>query len=333
MDLVEVYYDNGNAPKGYSKTAEFLSMDEIYDRLNVREKRRKLHEVGKTMTVNIERANGNQFLNMGITTIPIKRLRHVTTFDPLSQILHTESLLGLGNLLFWSAEICEDDINTARQLALEKVQSMEETQVSLDDIEKQIGNSPAFDNSASRYGNFVFSFPLSEILSEYKEQHCGGAEPHIRMLRTDMYKQEIAHTVVIHSPDIDLYNESPLVPTLPGHGESPPFVYWREEDGVLCWKPESTCSALKLESSGGVCRKRECPVRCTYRQCYHVNSPWNFLVLAFHLPEGQSLKISKQRLLENLSACHPREPFMSPYKKITKSVAEAVITGLKEENE
>ncbi|KAA0713060.1 hypothetical protein E1301_Tti016467 [Triplophysa tibetana] len=51
--------------------------------------------------------------------------------------------------------------------------------------------SPAFDNEKSRYGNFRFTFPLTELMEEYRNEMCGGKNPVLREFKTIFYKQEI----------------------------------------------------------------------------------------------------------------------------------------------
>ncbi|CAH2299149.1 Hypothetical predicted protein [Pelobates cultripes] len=213
----------------YCKEGQFLSIDEEYNYLK---SERDLHEVGSAIISKISKLKFDQLFKMCLV-FAITRLRHVTTQDCLPDILslgyfNVNNSESSRRLCFWSAEVIPDDIEQARQWAFDYVQHMvtaEEAERFQEEIKGQFASSPAFDNSTSRYGNFMFSFALSDLLEAYQPQHCQNGEPQLRVLGTEMYTQEIAHIVVVHSPDTDLYHDLPRVETVPSTAESLPFIY------------------------------------------------------------------------------------------------------------
>ncbi|KAK3562824.1 hypothetical protein QTP86_010399 [Hemibagrus guttatus] len=62
-------------------------------------------------------------------------------------------------------------------------------------------NHPSNREHESRYGNYRFTFPLTDLMQWYKEQNCGGKDPVLRVYETITYKQEIVYAVLIHSPE------------------------------------------------------------------------------------------------------------------------------------
>ncbi|XP_069496568.1 uncharacterized protein [Ambystoma mexicanum] len=68
-----------------------------------------------------------------------------------------------------------------------------------DELRAMLTNAPSC-SSGSRDGSFQLSLGLWELLDAYGAQFCEGAEPELRVLATDLYKQEIAHCLVVHGP-------------------------------------------------------------------------------------------------------------------------------------
>ncbi|XP_077334491.1 uncharacterized protein LOC143975813 [Lithobates pipiens] len=285
--------------------------------------------------------------------MPVYNVKHVTTKNALDGILDEEGFRIIGNterrssglipeerpafqdLLYWGADITSEDLEKARQQAYEKVSKVidpKDAEKFSGELREQFGNSPAFRESVSRYGNFKFSFPLRDLLSWYKDQHCEGGEPQMRILGTELYDLKIAHCIVVHSPDTDKFNDFPEVPTVQGSSDPLPFVYWM--DGTLYWRPESTSIALKVTVSEDGVVRQECYKPCNFFNrdgtCFHTDdgiySVWNHLVLAFHLPNGH-LKIPKELLIENLTACDPDDIRLKEYR----AEAEKIIQDLREE--
>ncbi|KAK2843759.1 hypothetical protein Q7C36_011974 [Tachysurus vachellii] len=157
--------------------------------------------------------------------------------------------------------------------------------------------SPLFQLEKSRYGNYRFTFPLTDLMKWYKEQNCGGEEPVLRMHETITYKQEIVYTVLIHSPeDNERFGEYPLL-------EASEWV--RYQDGKIIWKAQAICETHCYQFVSG-------EAQGLYNHVFYV---WDQVSLVFHLPKPKALKIPKERLREALEACELDEIIdLSGYK-------------------
>ncbi|GAA6082776.1 uncharacterized protein LOC113640510 isoform X1 [Tachysurus ichikawai] len=145
--------------------------------------------------------------------------------------------------------------------------------------------SPLFQLEKSRYGNYHFTFPLTDLMKWYKEQNCGGEEPVLRMYETITYKQEIVYTVLIHSPeDNERFGEYPLL-------EASEWV--RYQDGKIIWKAQAICETHWFQFVSGEVQ----------RLIPHVSYVWDQVSLVFHLPKPKALKIPTERLIEALEVC------------------------------
>lgn len=304
--------------RGYQCSGKLLSIEETYNKLT--SLKGEIKTAGKTMTENIGSVRTDLSLRLPID-FPVMKLQHATDWESLQKILESKSFKGRGDherdkfkdLSFWSADICPKYIESARQQAFDKVRHVRNAERFQTEIKEQYASSPAFNQSASRYGNFRLSFPLSYLLSLYKTQHCRGEEPQLRILGTDIYKQEIAHYMVVHRPNIDQFNDLPIVPSVCG---PLPFVYWMEER--LFWRPESTSISLKLKISEEDCKVRpsDPPPRSRRsepwckKRAYEPRCVWNELVVAFHLPGNIRLQLPMSQLLTNLTPCDGLKPFL-----------------------
>ncbi|OCT93446.1 hypothetical protein XELAEV_18016515mg [Xenopus laevis] len=319
---------------GFFREKEFLSIKEIYYYLVFHSG--QMHKAGSQMISNIETTRCDLSLQ---STVPLEvvSLHHVTTQESMMEILDSEGFCGSAikygcfgedhpdiELCYWSAQVSESDIQKVLHDAIREVYQklpIYNERKFRTAIREQFANSPAFDAAKSRYGHFKFSFPLSEILSAYKDQFCSGSEPQLRMLGTTLYKQEIVHTVLVHSPGV--FHDLPLVETIDMESNPMPFVFRKWENGtkVLYWRPESTSSTLRVRVSDAWSGDNDCPEYCAwfqqYRSCCHRKDPcvWNHLVFAFHVPANGLFEFPEETLKENLSAClHdgpiPKEPQM-----------------------
>ncbi|KAF1378055.1 hypothetical protein PFLUV_G00185610 [Perca fluviatilis] len=91
--------------------------------------------------------------------------------------------------------------------------------------------SPAFLKS-SRLGSYRFHLPLEQVLEAYSQQFCFYAPPVMRVFNTTLYKQEVNHVVLVHSPDQDQFSDYPL---LTDH----PDAVCTYRDGCFIWRPEA----------------------------------------------------------------------------------------------
>ncbi|OCT96260.1 hypothetical protein XELAEV_18013935mg [Xenopus laevis] len=324
--------------------AKFLSVEEVDHCL--RNQPKSVNEAGRRMIRYIKKTIPDDFLQLGIT-LPITRLQHVTTEFSMRQIVQSgyfiaevstilPSNLPKSKFSCWSVQIPQEQIEEAQQEAFLVVQGMVPENNAREFEEKfnaQFANSPAF-SDASRYGNFKFSLSLSDLLSEYKELHCPDSEPEFRVLGTAMYKQEIAHIVLVHSPTTTQFNDLPFVPIIERNAKPLPFVFRSQEDGKFYWRPESTADVLKMRISKNQCRMRECPVNCSYYDngrclhCLQTYTVWNHLIFAFHLPENEPLRIQREKLKESLSACDILDPYMKEGRTYKRQEAGEIIRSL-----
>ncbi|XP_063809865.1 uncharacterized protein LOC135028622 [Pseudophryne corroboree] len=295
---------------------------------------------GRRMFETLGQVRPHHFQHMQVS-FPITHLQHVTGRRSMDGIYSLGGFIAkqhdrrpeLNDLSFWSVDVSSHDMEAAREEAYEAVRRVvtpADGENYRREIKEQFANSPAF-LKTSRYGNFRFSFPLSDLLAQYKSQFCGGEEPQLRILGTDLYRQEIAHYIVVHGPDADQYMDLPVVLSVTSGSGPLPFVYWM--DGTLHWRPESTSLALKVKISEDVFVTRECYKLCdwytTRGDCVHdTYSVWNHLVFAFHIPKGQHLKIPKQDLRKNLSVCGKGDPFLGTETTLSAIEAQDIINSL-----
>ncbi|XP_026998800.2 uncharacterized protein LOC125138349 [Tachysurus fulvidraco] len=187
---------------------------------------------------------------------------------------------------WWDLKIKEEEIRAAETGYMEtnftnEAQELNEQKPFLE----KFTTSPLFQLEKSRYGNYRFTFPLTDLMKWYKEQNCGGEEPVLRMYETITYKQEIVYTVLIHSPgDNKRFGEYPLL-------EASEWV--RYQDGKIIWKAQAICETHRYQFVSG-------EVQSLNTHLFYV---WDQVSLVFHLPKPKALKIPTERLIEALEAC------------------------------
>ncbi|XP_075122517.1 uncharacterized protein LOC142196197 [Leptodactylus fuscus] len=295
--------------EGYFKKKELLLLDEIPPILR---KEQNLNKGGKAMLSYMDLTHD---FNCMQVSFPITKVQHVTTEEHMSNILESQCIRARNrrkefeDLSFWSVHISDDVVSTAFEEVYESQKENYNLMFYYSDIRKQFATSPAFKNHESRYGNFVFSFLLSDLIGLYKAQHCGGKMPMFKYLGTDLFKKEIAHYIVIHSPDSKKFDDLLQVPRYKTTSYSSPYpVYWSNEN--LYWRPESTSEELTVFLSSSP------SIDLHHHENFKRYCVWNNLVFAFHFPEGSYLQIPREKLLENLSACQATE---TPYLGDTKT--------------
>ncbi|XP_036373355.1 uncharacterized protein LOC118770061 [Megalops cyprinoides] len=224
----------------------------------------------------------------------VTRASHFTYQTGMEGIVNSGGFLpGRDKLLWWSIEVDDDDITAAEKRFLQslfpnRTEAQAEKQKP---FLQQFTTSPAFLKS-SRYGNFKFTFDLKELLHEYRKQMCNGEKPILRVYETMLYKQEIIHSVIIHSPDTHEFDEYPIFPT--GLHD---FL-----DGTIVWCPEAMSGTHRYELITDV---EENTVHARDVGCNPTQYVWNNLTLAFHI---KSLKFDKATLVSKLSACKIKDP-------------------------
>lgn len=311
----------------------------------------QLNDGGRKMLERLEQVKLHHFQHTQFPFL-VSNLQHVTDLFSMYEVYKQDGFKAteiqsrpeFKDLSFWSASISLDDIDGGRQRALENVKGLLSPEMAImyeEKVREQFANSSAFNQSASRYGNFKFSFPLSELLSLYQAslQDLGFwyGEPELRILGTDIYKTEIAHYILVHSPDVTEFSDLPIVPSYDQNSCGPlPFVY--RKMGSLYWRPESTASALKIKITEQGSIINECCLNCdffiTNGYCRHteegIYSVWNHLIFAFHLPGDRLLKVPKHQLLQKLTTCNTEEPYLGK-ESLEPEAARKIIQRLKED--
>ncbi|XP_060735390.1 uncharacterized protein LOC132852299 [Tachysurus vachellii] len=182
---------------------------------------------------------------------------------------------------WWSLKIGEEEIRAA------ETRYMETNELELNVQEpflKKFTTSPVFNLEKSRYGNYRFTFPLTDLMQSYKEQNCGGKEPVLRMYETITFRQKIVYTVLIHSPkDNKSFGKYPLL-------EMSEWV--RYQDGKIIWKAQAICETHWYQFVSGKAQSLNT----------HEFYVWDQVSLVFHLPKPKALKIPTERLIEALEA-------------------------------
>ncbi|XP_066547509.1 uncharacterized protein LOC136714101 [Amia ocellicauda] len=227
----------------------------------------------------------------------ITSLSHVTGRSGLDGVLHDggfKKTSGSGNrtFLWWSLEITKEDRDAAEQRFLESLfpdRTPEQAERQEPFLHK-FTTSLAFLQS-SRYGNFRFTFPLQDLLQEYKTQICNGEEPVLRVYETVCFKQEIVYAVVVHSPGVHDFDDYPPL-------EKNEHAICGYQDGKIIWRPEAMSEThwYYLDQSD---RNTVKAVNMTTHQFY----VWDHVALAFHVKPGQILSFDRERLGCSLSAC------------------------------
>ncbi|KAI5622806.1 hypothetical protein C0J50_17684 [Silurus asotus] len=230
-----------------------------------------------------ERRIQNAYLGKNITPYPspvefwVSDVTHITKKPGYEEIMKSEAFKPGKEFSWWSLKINENEIREAEERYMERNNVLEP-------FLKKFTTSPAF-KPESRFGNYRFTFPLTDLLKWYKEQNCGGKEPVLRVHETVIYKQKIMYTVLIHSPEDNKgFGKYPLL-------ENSECVNY--QDGKIVWKAQAICETHSYKFVAGTAIKNEYPV-------YYV---WDQVCLVFHLPPPKTLKISRGDLENSFSPC------------------------------
>ncbi|XP_046712062.1 uncharacterized protein LOC124390276 [Silurus meridionalis] len=227
----------------------------------------------------------NRYLGKNITPYPspvefwVSDVTHVTDKSGYKGIMKSEAFKPGKEFSWWSLKINENEILEAEQRYMERNDVLEP-------FLKKFTTSPAF-KPESRFGNYRFTFPLTDLIKWYKEQNCGGKEPVLRVHETVIYKQKIMYTVLIHSPeDNKRFGKYPLL-------ENSEWVNY--QDGKIVWKAQAICETHSYQFISGTAIK----INTEYPEYY----VWDQVCLVFHLPPPKTLKISKDDLKNSFSLC------------------------------
>ncbi|KAM3602214.1 uncharacterized protein V6R79_026406 [Siganus canaliculatus] len=146
------------------------------------------------------------------------------------------------SLMWWSLAVGPEEIAAAETRLLKTTypdRTEEEVKMQQSFLEK-FATSPAF-LQTSRFGSYRFTFPVEELLTAYSDQFCDGRPPVMRALETKLYKQEVVHTVLVHSPaQEELYSSLPLLPDAPD-------AVCSYKGGRFIWRSEAMCETHSFE--------------------------------------------------------------------------------------
>ncbi|XP_078142803.1 uncharacterized protein LOC144541765 [Centroberyx gerrardi] len=196
-----------------------------------------------------------------------------------------------------------EEIDSAEQRLLEETYP-DRTEEQARGQERFLGRfatSPAFLRT-SRLGSYRFTFPLQELLEAYRTQLCSGSEPVLRVYETVLYKQEVMHSVVVHS---HFYNQ--LFQDYPLLTDSPDAVC-AYKDGHFIWRPEAMCGTHSFQLVRKPDQNQLLPVAETFWPQFYV---WDNVAIAFHVAHGQKLTFDMNRLRECLNFCERGYPTIS----------------------
>ncbi|XP_036374201.1 uncharacterized protein LOC118770561 [Megalops cyprinoides] len=230
----------------------------------------------------------------------VTRVSHVTDQTGLEGIMNAGGFISASDsdIVWWGLEVEDDDITAAEERFLQslfpnRTEAQAEKQKP---FLKEFTTSPAFLKS-SRYGNFKFTFGLKELLHEYSRQMCKGEKPILRVYETVLYKQEIMHSVVVHSPDTHEFDQ---------------FKIFQDggrafEDGTIVWHPEAMSETHRCKL---ITKKEENTVEAmnVWHQQFYV---WDHLSLAFHCNPRRLLHFGEEKLADSLSACEIGKPALA----------------------
>ncbi|XP_058231797.1 uncharacterized protein LOC131343933 [Hemibagrus wyckioides] len=216
---------------------------------------------------------------------------HVTEKSGLHGIFTDSGFRG-GNdgYLWWSLSISDDSMQ-----------------------QNPFATSPAF-QTESRYGNFRFTFRLTELLKQYSKQFCSRTAPILRVLDTKLYRKEIVYSVLVHPQYMRHYRKYPRLPVD------------IEPDTDLCGYSQKTmtwhCQSPSDNYEYGL-EKNEDDVGNASpldRREYFV---WDKVAVAFHMKKNWVLRLDRSQLLEHLSVCEVAQVNLLNNKEEKMSVKEA----------
>ncbi|KAM6906870.1 uncharacterized protein FYW49_013464 [Xenentodon cancila] len=199
-------------------------------------------------------------------------------------------------VVWWSLAVGPEEIQAAETRFLEKTfpNRTAEQAFEQQSFLWRFTTSPAF-TSTSRLGSYRFTLPLEEVLEAYSTQFCGGVQPVMRIYKTALYKQELMHVVLVHSPaNQEDFSEYPLLTN------DDPNAICVFRDGRFIWRPEAMSEThnyeLMYRHDKSVMEVRDMPAAPFY--------VWDHGAIAFHVKRGQTLKFDVDRLRRNLKYCN-----------------------------
>ncbi|KAG8008376.1 hypothetical protein GBF38_019517 [Nibea albiflora] len=230
----------------------------------------------------------------------VSHLKHDTNQDGLRGIRKDNGFKspGKGSLLWWSLVVGPDEITLAEKRLLETTypdRTEEQAQTQQSFLGK-FATSQAFKKS-SRQGSYRFTFPLEEVLQAFGDQVCFGAQPVMRVFRTELHKTEVMYTVLVHSPTVEhLFSDLPLL-------SDDPNSVCSYKDGLFIWRSEAMCEEHRYK----LVQKHDEKQMEAEEVSFHKYYVWDHVGVALHVDE-HVLEFDADRLRENLKFCHRAKP-------------------------
>ncbi|XP_032433012.1 uncharacterized protein LOC116728803 [Xiphophorus hellerii] len=220
----------------------------------------------------------------------VSRLKHETSGSALRGIKKDGGFRNPSgeSRIWWSLAVGPDEINNAETRLREK-SSSDRGRVAPEQQSFlwKFATSPAF-KETSRLGSFRFTFPLQEVLTAYKDQICSGADPVMRVLRTDLHKQEVVYAILVHSPNLNKkFSKHPLL-------EDDPNAICVYRDGRFIWRSEAMCETHWYEFD-----KDQMEARPVWHEFY----VWDHVALALHVENKQVLELDIDKPEDFLTYC------------------------------
>ncbi|XP_006808332.1 uncharacterized protein LOC102799573 [Neolamprologus brichardi] len=200
-------------------------------------------------------------------------------------------------LVWWSLAVGPEEIQEAEARLLKKTypDRTEEQAAEQESFLWRFASSPAF-SEKSIFGSYRFTFTVEEVLEAYSKQFCSGAPPIMRVFKTSLYKKEVVHVVLVHSPaNQELFSRFPLLP------RDDPDAVCTYRDGRFIWRPEAMCKthSYELIQKPDENQMTADDVRGRFPPYY----VWDNVAIALHVERGQVLKFDCDLLRKNLTFC------------------------------
>lgn len=259
----------------------------------------------------------------------VKKVSHVTGEHGVLGIFANSGFKQPSNLennkhyfLWWNLSVTSHDIFSAENRFLTSLfPGRSAAQIcNGSPILQHFTNSEAFLEESS-YGNFRFTFSLKELLMHYGKRFCGPDRPVLHIYDTALYKKEIQYTVVVHPPNVHLYDDYPRLPN-DGVGDS---VCWYI-NGAMWWRCQSPSddynSVLEVNRFDGSVSVSH------HDSVYYV---WDHVSVAFHMEPGWVLHVDRDRLFETVTACEMSDYPLLRYPDVPLSLckAKSILADLK----
>ncbi|XP_051793096.1 uncharacterized protein LOC110972346 [Acanthochromis polyacanthus] len=242
----------------------------------------------------------------------VTRLKHDTDQDGLRGIRMDEGFRvphgGLndphkGVLLWWSLAVGPEEVKSAEtRLLQQKFSNLTEDEVAMHpSFLYKFTSSPAF-SEKSRLGSYRFTFNLKDVLEAYSQQFCSGDQPVMRVYETVLYKMEVQHTVLVHSPvNQELFSDYPLLTD----DLNAVCVY---KDGHFIWRPYAMSETHRyelVERPG----ENQMDAQEWHPPEFYI---WDNVAIALHVGK-EVLKFDADKLRKNLKFCQKGKPVIGTF--------------------